>query len=88
MHFLVVVILASLMSVDAAAPRTFLWQEVGNPSCVRCCDASEEPPGPPKKSRVKEYVVYPMPRVQPRIEMTILKGEAREVLHGDVVIVH
>ncbi|XP_040296374.1 complement C1q tumor necrosis factor-related protein 8 isoform X1 [Bufo bufo] len=79
MHLPVVVILASVVSVDAAAPRTFLWQEVGNPSCVRCCEASEEPAEPPKKSRIKEYVVYPMPRVQPRIEMTILKGEKGEM---------
>ncbi|KAM3916746.1 complement C1q tumor necrosis factor-related protein 8 [Leptodactylus fuscus] len=75
MHLPVVILLVSLVSVDSAAPRTFLWQEVGNPSCVRCCGASEEPAEPPKKSRVKEYVVHPMPRVQPRIEMTILKGE-------------
>ncbi|XP_069590741.1 complement C1q tumor necrosis factor-related protein 8 isoform X1 [Ranitomeya imitator] len=79
MYFPVVVILTSLVSVDTSAPRTFLWQEVGNPSCVRCCGASDEPAEPPKKSRVKEYVVHPMPRVQPRIEMSILKGDKGEL---------
>ncbi|XP_075035362.1 complement C1q tumor necrosis factor-related protein 8 [Mixophyes fleayi] len=79
MDFSALIIFLSIASVDAAAPRTFLWQEVGNPSCVRCCGASEEPMEPTKKSRVKEYVVYQMPRVQPRIDMTILKGDKGEI---------
>ncbi|XP_071976036.1 complement C1q tumor necrosis factor-related protein 8 isoform X2 [Engystomops pustulosus] len=79
MYFPVLFVLTCLVSADAAAPRTYLLQEVGNPSCVRCCGPSEEPAEPPKKSKVKEYAVYPMPRVQPRIEMSILKGEKGEI---------
>lgn len=74
MHFPTLFVFISVMSADAAAPRTFLWQEIGNPSCIRCCGGSEEPADAPKKTRMKEYVMYPMPRVQPRIEMSILKG--------------
>ncbi|KAM9304717.1 complement C1q tumor necrosis factor-related protein 1-like isoform 1-T2 [Gastrophryne carolinensis] len=81
MPFPTILILISVsISVDAVAPpRAFLWQEVGNPSCVRCCGAPEETSEPPKKSRIKEYAMYPMPRVQPRIDMSILKGEKGEL---------
>ncbi|XP_077305535.1 complement C1q tumor necrosis factor-related protein 8 [Lithobates pipiens] len=79
MHFPTLFVFISVMSADAAAPRTFLWQEIGNPSCIRCCGGSEEPADAPKKTRMKEYVMYPMPRVQPRIEMSILKGEKGDV---------
>ncbi|XP_068102794.1 complement C1q tumor necrosis factor-related protein 8 [Hyperolius riggenbachi] len=75
MHFQALITFMSIMCVEAAAPRTFLWQEVGNPSCVRCCGASEAPAETPKKSKIKEYAMYPLPRVQPRIDITILKGD-------------
>ncbi|XP_063790946.1 complement C1q tumor necrosis factor-related protein 1-like [Pseudophryne corroboree] len=79
MEFPVLILFLSVACPDAAAPRTFLWQEVGSPSCVRCCGATEDTVEPPKKSRVKEYVVQPVPKVRPHIDMTILKGDKGDI---------
>ncbi|KAM4632129.1 complement C1q tumor necrosis factor-related protein 8 [Discoglossus pictus] len=66
-----------LMSVDALTAR-ILWQEIRSPSCVRCCEASEKPANTPPKSIVKEHIFYSVPRIQPRIDITILKGSKGE----------
>ncbi|KAE8578947.1 hypothetical protein XENTR_v10023845 [Xenopus tropicalis] len=78
MDFPTFIFLSSLISVEVLAQRTFLWQEVGSPSCVRCCDDSEKPVSNPTKSRVKQYILYPAPKFQPHIDMTILKGDKGE----------
>uniref|UniRef100_A0A8C5PXK0 C1q and TNF related 8 n=1 Tax=Leptobrachium leishanense TaxID=445787 RepID=A0A8C5PXK0_9ANUR len=70
----------SVVWIDAVAQRTLVWQEIGSPSCVRCCDSSEKS-GYRPNSKVKEYRSYTVPRVQARIDMTILKGSKGE--HGE-----
>ncbi|CAH2307366.1 complement C1q tumor necrosis factor-related 8 [Pelobates cultripes] len=70
-------ILVFILIIDAVTQRTFVWQETGSPSCVRCCDNPEKP-GYPSNSKVKEYISYSVPRVQARIDMTILKGSKGE----------
>ncbi|KAG8433259.1 hypothetical protein GDO86_017516 [Hymenochirus boettgeri] len=78
MDFPALIFFSFIVSVDVLAQRTYLWQEVGSPSCVRCCETSEQPSPNPTKSRVKQYVIYPAPKFQPKIDVTILKGEQGE----------
>ncbi|XP_053327703.1 complement C1q tumor necrosis factor-related protein 8 [Spea bombifrons] len=77
MDFPALILFASVVSVNAVARRTLVWQEVGSSSCVRCCESSEKP-GYPPNSKVKEFISYAAPRVQARIDMTILKGSKGE----------
>ncbi|XP_053550424.1 complement C1q tumor necrosis factor-related protein 8 [Bombina bombina] len=69
-------IIIFLVSADAVAPRTFIWQEIRNSPCVRCCDPTEKPVSP---NNGKEFIYYSMPRIQPRIDLTILKGNKGEM---------
>ncbi|KAM4697719.1 complement C1q tumor necrosis factor-related protein 8 [Rhinophrynus dorsalis] len=80
MEFPALILLFSLVSVDALAVtlRPSQWPESGAPSCVRCCGSTDEPGSSPPKTRVKQYIVYPVPKIQPHIDMNILKGDKGE----------
>ncbi|KAM8961141.1 complement C1q tumor necrosis factor-related protein 8 [Pelodytes ibericus] len=83
MDFPTLILFFSVVFVDVTAQRTYVWQETGSPSCVRCCGTSDKP-GYIPNSKVKEYISYSVPRVQARIDMTILKGSKGENGEGGI----
>ncbi|KAL8174853.1 UNVERIFIED_CONTAM: Complement C1q tumor necrosis factor- protein 1 [Gekko kuhli] len=67
---------ASLLPGQKASPKRETWRG----SCIRCCDSGEQPVSitSSRYIRMTSDSAYPMPKVRPTVDITILKGEKGE----------
>ncbi|XP_074866923.1 complement C1q tumor necrosis factor-related protein 8 [Carettochelys insculpta] len=74
-------LLVSSVSAGPFLEKGSLRKEAQRISCVRCCGPSEQPASivSSRYARMSSDPVYSVPKVQPTIDITILKGEKGEV---------
>ncbi|XP_067390258.1 complement C1q tumor necrosis factor-related protein 8 [Emydura macquarii macquarii] len=77
MGALLLMLLVSTVNASALLGKGSLRREARRPSCVRCCGPSEQPVSvvSSRYARMSKDPAYSVPKVQPTIDITILKGE-------------
>ncbi|NXR31826.1 C1QT1 protein, partial [Zosterops hypoxanthus] len=74
-------ILLLLLSVGNAGSQPGMAPPRHRLSCVRCCGPSEQPVSiiSQRSARMSPHLQYSLPKIQPTINITILKGEKGEM---------
>ncbi|CAM5142727.1 unnamed protein product [Eretmochelys imbricata] len=77
MSAMLLMLLVSTVNASTLREKGSLRWEARRLSCVRCCGPSEEPVSfaSSRSTRMSNDPTYSVPKVQPTIDITILKGE-------------
>uniref|UniRef100_A0A8C8S9W3 C1q and TNF related 8 n=1 Tax=Pelusios castaneus TaxID=367368 RepID=A0A8C8S9W3_9SAUR len=77
MSALLLILLVATVNAGTLLEKDSLGREARRPSCVRCCRPSEQPVSvtSSRYARMSQDPAYSVPKVQPTIDITILKGE-------------
>ncbi|XP_038275877.1 complement C1q tumor necrosis factor-related protein 8 [Dermochelys coriacea] len=81
MSAVLLMLLVSTVNAGTLREKGLLRQEARRLSCMRCCGPSEEPVffASSRSARMSNDPAYSVPKVQPTIDITILKGEKGDV---------
>ncbi|XP_034640170.1 complement C1q tumor necrosis factor-related protein 8 [Trachemys scripta elegans] len=81
MSSVLLMLLVSTVNAGTLLEKGSLRREARRLSCVRCCGPSEEPVSvaSSRSTRMSYDPAYSVPKVQPTIDITILKGEKGDV---------